>query len=1578
MNLDEMYADLEEADAAGETELASQIAAKIQQQEVSLTARAEDKKALKVPEAVGRFGDTLVDVTDETWEKGKAGLKKAWAEQDPKAAQLQTPANALIGALSGIPAGAVHMADTVGALGAAAVEGTMQGGEYTKAYEEAAKRRPLANFIGMDEKMKTMTEALPGSQAGLDMVSAPFAGLSEAVGEAGGPIAQGVTDVAMGVGMLPGMRAPKGAAAARNLPKGTPERPVTPPAVDQTAKSADELIGESILNRGKKPQEGTLKAPEGEQQLLQLSTELPDAARQQDLFSMPGTPKPMETAIRPDADMPARAIEREQATRAAEQARAEAKKAQEDKMWAEREEERKRMVDTSEDPPVSPEQLGDTPFEESRKTAMEQAWTDAITKAAEAAVATDRFVPESVMKKQGGWVGDRNKQTRTRGEKERPEKNVFYPAQMDPDQVSRVQFILDKIAEKVPHFSSLVDEYSVLSFNEILQARKDMIRLSKQGSVPAHAVNRVLANKYPDIEAAISKSKSLTWEDLIGNPKDSAPLSKTSAASHHGWERNGERGSSVLLNADALNHMDGLIYEPIHSTAATILHEVTHAFDWQRARKFDHAADEKKPYYQQTMEIRARNMEETAYQRAQKWFWKEIARDERTQLVDDARKGSAYPLDHPGAVRNSMAVELGVHPSMKKQRGSIDANLANYKKMFEGWKLWYSKDGKGTALTEHLHAIPDESTPDFIQRMGEAPEGDIRNQMGAFPTIYRTTNSLIGDYTNVAKNTALHFLKKAQGLLMENHRENGIMEAKFNPLYQEYGLNRVFRKGQDLDGLRKDVDTLLWFEQNSNQWFVPGGRYHPDAQMLIAKGMKPERAKMWQEYMETWDAGYDSMVTAAKMAGRHVPPKVPGWLPHTWHGPYAAVAYLLDEKGNKVGAIWEQNRRNSKDRDVDMKNMIDQVQKNGWQDKVVIERLDPTGIGNELGPLLSALSRAGDRMKNQKGFEALIKSFEEAAAKGLISSALERTNLNKAGHELARLADKNSVFGLPDNQVRDAFLNLRKNVEALNDWKYRVRLATETLFPLESAGFLDHPNLRKTIYDYLTSFADSRNPIAGPIDAKVRDFFIGKGKDPGMTSYLSGQMNNGLSKYYLMGNIAFYIVNIAQPILALPVLQIKRAEAMLVGDRTASITKALVRHTKNLKDGLGMNPDILWAKERGLLNAVNIEAMDTAQFKDVLSMKIESRMREQAFALSVEYYKQILPVDKARTAAVQAMKEMMVDYSSQLGAPTGLTNLPIAGRPLWLFAAFGQHMLSMYNQHAQIMKASVKAKNVPAAANAALASATLMGTMWGLWGLGGAPFAQNWNDIARAINDIFNDTIFPTTERMARQLDEALGTKGLNQFGLVSMMLGYDVSGSAQGPGFQLPGATARAAKNIFDLVILSGKTAFGSASRQDWWEWSQKQPPLIRGFADQVFRGVPFVRAGDTTAQKHYLEMGQPRTLKDQIVTGVTGMRSIAESAARGTDRLVKDENKQMADRWALLLKKSYETGWTPELLKEMSDMAAEDGKNPGSYINGYVEFQIDKNKTPEQRRLGAGTNLPQVLDYQRFLKEQSREPAR
>jgi hypothetical protein len=213
------------------------------------------------------------------------------------------------------------------------------------------------------------------------------------------------------------------------------------------------------------------------------------------------------------------------------------------------------------------------------------------------------------------------------------------------------------------------------------------------------------------------------------------------------------------------------------------------------------------------------------------------------------------------------------------------------------------------------------------------------------------------------------------------------------------------------------------------------------------------------------------------------------------------------------------------------------------------------------------------------------------------------------------------------------------------------------------------------------------------------------------------------------------------------------------------------------------------------------------------------------------------------------------------------------------------------------------------------------------------------------------------------------------QFGGVSKVLGYDISGSATGVGYNLPGAYFNALADMVALGALGGKWLVkGEVSRKEAWEAVQQMPKQIAGPME------PFIRSGifDTTALKDPNMKGDPRSELDQVVRIFSGMKSLNETALNTSERLFKmDEariNKEISDLSQLV----KENGMTEEYYSRLLDLATTYGVEPQRVVSAIVRYQLENDKSPMERR-ARGISTPRGASrYERYMEERSREPTR
>jgi hypothetical protein len=265
----------------------------------------------------------------------------------------------------------------------------------------------------------------------------------------------------------------------------------------------------------------------------------------------------------------------------------------------------------------------------------------------------------------------------------------------------------------------------------------------------------------------------------------------------------------------------------------------------------------------------------------------------------------------------------------------------------------------------------------------------------------------------------------------------------------------------------------------------------------------------------------------------------------------------------------------------------------------------------------------------------------------------------------------------------------------------------------------------------------------------------------------------------------------------------------------------------------------------------------------------------------------------------------------------------------------------------------------------------LQGAMFGLMGL---PFAGFLSAGADELNKFLGKPTVPNVQRLARLMDEALATNGLAQFGVISKTLGYDISSSAQGVQPTVPTAAFRALEILFTAALLTGGAFIGKTTQQDVWDFARKLPGQWKGPMEWVLRDYP-----ETTAQEHFREKGEPRTVADQWIMALHGVRSLQEKSQMTTEQLLKTDQEIMARRLASIGERLKEKSSPSEKDIEALNKIAEDFQmDPTPIINGWVTFMETKDLSPDLRKAMRARSTTGAANYQRFLKERSMEPTR
>lgn len=982
-------------------------------------------------------------------------------------------------------------------------------------------------------------------------------------------------------------------------------------------------------------------------------------------------------------------------------------------------------------------------------------------------------------------------------------------------------------------------------------------------------------------------------------------------------------------------------------------------------------------------------------------------------LVRDVSDTQSFWSENPTALRGQDMQTILRNPAARVHGGGVLTMGVDPAKFTESmrtawanWKGAQQESGPRAGKFEELAGLPSMSTETFIKHLASAEllPGDTRVQVGLASASYRAVNQALRNPKSLAHQVLLHFDHRIRNIFRYEQELNANIREKFHDFSDHYKATALLKRNAKVEEFRNDLRIALSFEKDPQSWGGGPGKWYPSLDDLMNRGMSVEAAKVWRGVFDMMEQTFNVLEATITKAGVKMPARVPGYLPHVFSGPYRLVIAEGPTNVPNPSYVGEMGFYNM--RDLEKTKAILEARFKDKNYSYEIER--PTAWGNEASDLLNGLYRASSIQAAARQTSNLMKTIYESNAKGIIGSALERQKVPKWGHTLDRVVSADPVMQLPRGRIVDAMTSLHKSAEAVNAWSARVRFVSETLFPLEQGGYLQPgTNLHKSVHRYMEAYMKIPNPIFKELDAKTRDILIAQGLDPSLAHTVMEHINSGFAKYFLFGNIPFYVVNALQSTVALPNLALKKSMQQLAGERTGSISKALKDATKDIYDGWSVltierrfnSPVMKWAYDQGYLNPVLVEYMDNARFSDPVALKIDQKTRWTAFAINYHYYKQMHPEMTARRLAGEATNEVAVPYSHQVGAPLVLGKVPVIGRPMVMFATYMMHMFGMMNQQRIVMQRAAVNKNPKAFANALASAAGLQTMNVMLYGLGGLALYQNWNDIIMFLNQTMGTT-FKTSEEVGREWDKKLGTDGLLTYGLVSKLLGYDISSSAQGVAYQAPLAGVTAFGSGITAGFLAGKWALNKAgvidrqiTKKEVWETARSMPAFWRGKVEWLLRSnilspekIPTQGvAGDfATMVTSDVNLPGPRRggtdptdqWGDMLMRVLFGPVSMEEKQFGATERINKYRQARNAQRTANLAQRFREQGATDENVQEATKLAQDLGYNPDALLRAMVRYQLLRQLTPMERKMLQLGNTPAgILKLQQYQDLQAEE---
>lgn len=1163
------------------------------------------------------------------------------------------------------------------------------------------------------------------------------------------------------------------------------------------------------------------------------------------------------------------------------------------------------------------------------------------------------------------------------------------------------------VQEALPRMFSLATEgIHILDFKKVHQFTQEAAAMRTIGG-SSKDILRMLQKDHPELWNVVKNAndplkvaESMDLMDKHGNPVGAQAREWTVGKIDN-------KGRAIMVDQNFIN---SLARDPVR-LASMLVHEYAHLFHynlpWNKMKVIRDQVNDV-PYWDKWTEKYARQAEESANVKFHSLFGDELrkmgydvpelaplwhkkgAQTPRTFEVlrgkglgpGRALRGKDAPT--PQALRGGLTLAESKRAQAglrKNQGGYVDFGLLDAgERLFTGIKEWWSKERNPPNELSKLAAdFPDMTTEQLTNVVGSI-DVDIKPTIGLRTgTFAGITPAMKVGPRQKAYVAALHFLNKVKKAVANEHALNYDHIKKFETFEKHYGLGKGLGvKKHHQEAFAKDVAIALRFERKPNEWFN-GKDWYPNDQQLIDAGMSPDSARVWRSAFDEMELLWERLDETAKANGTKPVPRIPGYLPHEISGPYRVQAYRLRKNGEKqyVMDLGANNMREATAlRDLAKKHLA------GEPDIILDNVVKPTPGKRDVGGMLEQLRRARDAAGNMEGLAKLTQIIEENAAKSIISHALQRSHPTKFGHTLERAAAFGDDFGLASKDMTKAIEIFRDYARAVNGWTERSRLVRETLGPMDAAGYFDHPNLHRLAMDYFKSY--TRIQGVHLMDTVVKDFMVSMGMNPNGPGNAVHAMQGAFAKYYLWANIPFYVVNSAQSLASFPVLLGAASRLRLAGGTPPNLAVVAARGSARLKNaftegGFTRDPALEWAKKHGFLDPQAIEAVDPAQFQDKITQLIDTRTRRISFIYGHEFWKAAGKTgEEALRLAGEFANEVSVPYSQQIGAPSLLTKIPAFGRAAAMFTTYPVHIMSMLENNLKVTVQAIRQKNPKAALEGLGAMTSFAGMQLALFGTMAVPFAAAFDKIMELINDFYGKPVVPTMKEVGRKIDNAVGAKGLTEFGVISSVTGWDISGSASGVMPQVPTAFSRGAQTLFEAALLSGRWLGSTVgmdtkpTKQEVYDVARQLPPVYRGMAEWLIKDFPRYSSRQSPHEK-----GESRT-KTQQIMAILGIKSTEERAGEYTERLDKLNEQRITARFSRLSEQFKDNGLTPELADKLIEISMEYKRDPMAVLNAYQTFLENQQLSPIERRAKKALSSGDFGRFQRYQELQQQETTR
>ena len=673
-------------------------------------------------------------------------------------------------------------------------------------------------------------------------------------------------------------------------------------------------------------------------------------------------------------------------------------------------------------------------------------------------------------------------------------------------------------------------------------------------------------------------------------------------------------------------------------------------------------------------------------------------------------------------------------------------------------------------------------------------------------------------------------------------------------------------------------------------------------------------------------------------------------------------------------------------------------------------------IGN-ISDYLEDIRDILDITKTRKGLSQVLNAYldkvEQRSLEGIIPQSMERT-MNLGGHSIERLMENPQSLSA---KSLDYLANLQPHIwEKAANFYGQSSFAAEVLRPiLESDILRASPNLKKAIENVGQNVIGKGNNIFHGIDRVVKQYLVKAGLNPTLAKSIGDFLTLTFSLPVLMANVAFYTVNAVQALDGISTLLRAQGDIKAQNKRSGtnlpvgSITKAIADTNREISTGQYRSKNNEVRNQivaSGKADPVQASLLGTDRIFDPFAKMIEHENRLVSASLTYNYFKQIMPHEKAMEAAISGTDMTMVPYSGPLGRPLALQMLGDMLRPMTVFATYMMHDLG------RLASDIKRIQQDPTMASAYAPLIAFQAVKYGLFGITGLSLVQNWDDITKWLNKLLPEMRgIPGPMEWVRSWENK-DLRAHAEFGAISQTAGVDIKGSA-GAAINAPfkglleyQSAMASLQLLIEKFALShinmpfnteGRPLVNPPSRQDLLEAGQHMPKFAKypfekalqsGNVDEfitrmtdAFTMNPNPKYKDFALQGNSMGAFYKRSPKESLENLFT-VQSLEESSARTTQRIFKSKELtlkgELANYYERLKEDVSRNNLTDQEKSYMIGRIGQSTGKSGDEITQLLKDGVKQENLTTKQRLMIEQGNEAALKKKRFLDIEAQQPYR